>query len=85
LPWPRSRCSRSVVGDRAAALKRLAQGDDDRDVESALLPKIVGEENTFERDVVARDVITATLTRTRRPWRAVSATTGIKVAPSTSK
>jgi DNA polymerase-4 len=51
-----------VVGDRAAALKRLAQGDDDRDVESALLPKSYGEENTFEHDVIARDVVTATIT-----------------------
>jgi DNA polymerase-4 len=51
-----------AVGDRAAALKRLAQGSDDRDVESALLPKSYGEENTFERDVVDREVVTATLT-----------------------
>jgi DNA polymerase-4 len=51
-----------AVGDRAAALKQLARGVDDRDVESALAPKSYGEENTFERDVVDRDVVTATLT-----------------------
>ncbi|HEX4337759.1 MAG TPA: DNA polymerase IV [Polyangiaceae bacterium] len=51
-----------VVGDRAASLKHLAEGTDDRDVESALAPKSYGEENTFEHDVTARDVVTATLT-----------------------
>jgi DNA polymerase-4 len=51
-----------AVGDRAAALQRLARGLDDRDVESALLPKSYGEENTFERDVRDRDVVTAALT-----------------------
>ncbi len=51
-----------AVGDRAASLKHLAEGADDRDVESALLPKSYGEENTFERDVSDRDVVTATLT-----------------------
>jgi DNA polymerase-4 len=52
----------SAVGDRAASLKRLALGEDDRDVESALAPKSYGEENTFERDVTDRDVVTAALT-----------------------
>ena len=51
-----------AVGDRAGSLKHLAEGADDRDVESALLPKSYGEENTFERDVSDRDVVTATLT-----------------------
>jgi len=51
-----------AVGDRALALQRLARGSDDRDVESALAPKSYGEENTFERDVSARDVVTAALT-----------------------
>jgi DNA polymerase-4 len=51
-----------AVGDRAAALQRLARGADDRDVESALAPKSIGEENTFERDVTDRDVVTAALT-----------------------
>jgi DNA polymerase IV len=51
-----------AVGDRAGALQRLARGADDRDVESSLLPKSCGEENTFERDVSDRDVVTAALT-----------------------
>ncbi|HVW27311.1 MAG TPA: DNA polymerase IV [Polyangiaceae bacterium] len=51
-----------AVGDRAAALQHLARGTDDRDVESALAPKSYGEENTFERDVSDRDVVTAALT-----------------------
>ncbi len=51
-----------AVGDRAPALKRLAQGSDDREVEASLLPKSYGEENTFERDVLDREVVTATLT-----------------------
>ena len=51
-----------AVGDRAGSLKRLAQGTDDRDVESALAPKSYGEENTFERDVIDRDVVTSALT-----------------------
>lgn len=51
-----------AVGDRADALQRMARGLDDRDVEASLLPKSYGEENTFERDVLARDVVTAALT-----------------------
>jgi DNA polymerase-4 len=51
-----------AVGDRAAALQRMARGLDDRDVESALLPKSYGEENTFERDVREREVVTSALT-----------------------
>jgi DNA polymerase-4 len=53
---------RRSLGDRAASLQRLARGEDDRDVEAALAPKSYGEENTFERDVSDRDVVTAALT-----------------------
>jgi DNA polymerase-4 len=51
-----------IVGDRAASLRRLAQGEDDRDVEAHLGAKSCGEENTFERDVTGRDAVTAALT-----------------------
>jgi DNA polymerase-4 len=51
-----------ILGDRGRALQRLAQGHDDRVVEGDLAPKSYGEENTFERDVTARDVVTAALT-----------------------
>jgi DNA polymerase IV len=51
-----------VLGDRAAELQRLARGEDSRDVEASLAPKSCGEENTFERDVADRDVVTAALT-----------------------
>ncbi len=51
-----------AIGDRAHALRRLARGDDPRPVESDRVPRSYGEENTFERDVVERDVVTAALT-----------------------
>ena len=51
-----------LLGDRAIPLQRLARGDDDRDVEASLQPKSYGEENTFERDVSDRDVVTSALT-----------------------
>lgn len=50
------------LGDRAYGLVRLARGVDERDVESDMVPKSYGEENTFERDVTDRDVVTAALT-----------------------
>jgi DNA polymerase-4 len=53
---------RRTLGDRAASLQRLARGEDDRDVEASLAPKSYGEENTFERDVSDRDVVTGALT-----------------------
>jgi DNA polymerase-4 len=51
-----------AIGDRALALQRLAQGHDDRAVESDLDPRSYGEENTFPSDVHARDVVTSALT-----------------------
>jgi DNA polymerase-4 len=51
-----------VVGDRAHSLLRMAAGDDERDVVADRAPKSFGEESTFERDVSARDVVTAALT-----------------------
>lgn len=51
-----------TLGDRAHGLVRLASGVDDRDVESDMIPKSYGEENTFERDVSDRETVTAALT-----------------------
>jgi DNA polymerase-4 len=51
-----------AIGDRAASLQRLAEGHDDRAVEADLDPKSYGEENTFEKDVTERDVVTSALT-----------------------
>jgi len=51
-----------ALGDHALGLQRLAQGFDDRAVESSLAPKSIGEENTFERDVLDRSVVSAALT-----------------------
>ncbi len=51
-----------VLGDRAAQLQQLARGEDDREVEGSLVPKSYGEENTFERDVGDRDIVTGALT-----------------------
>ncbi len=50
------------VGDRASELQKLARGEDDRPVESERAQKSCGEENTFERDVSDRDVVTQALT-----------------------
>lgn len=51
-----------IVGRRAGELQALARGHDTRTVEADRIPKSYGEENTFERDVTARDVVTAALT-----------------------
>jgi DNA polymerase-4 len=57
------RALRALVGaERAASLVKLARGDDDRPVEAAREAKSYGEENTFEKDVGARDVVTEALT-----------------------
>ena len=53
---------RSVVGDRALELIRLARGQDERPVVADRAAKSYGEENTFERDVSDTSVITAALT-----------------------
>jgi DNA polymerase-4 len=53
---------RETVGDRAPELQRLARGEDDRPVVSDRAAKSYGEENTFERDIHALDVISAALT-----------------------
>jgi DNA polymerase-4 len=52
----------TVVGDRAAALARLARGEDERPVEPDRAPKSLGEENTFEHDQRGGDAITQALT-----------------------
>ncbi|HTM46101.1 MAG TPA: DNA polymerase IV, partial [Polyangiaceae bacterium] len=52
---------RAALGDRAAELQALARGEDDREVEAARAPKSYGEENTFDRDVIERDIVSATL------------------------
>jgi DNA polymerase-4 len=57
-----ARSLRATLGDRAAALIALAQGLDDRPVEAEREAKSYGEENTFERDVRERDVVTHALT-----------------------
>lgn len=56
------RALRAVVGDRAASLSALARGEDDRPVEPQREAKSYGEENTFERDVTRREIVTQTLT-----------------------
>jgi DNA polymerase-4 len=51
-----------VAGNRAEALRELALGNDVREVVAERAPKSYGEENTFERDVLARPVVSAALT-----------------------
>jgi DNA polymerase-4 len=51
-----------VLGPRAQELVERARGHDPRPVESNRAPKSYGEENTFERDIHERIVVTATLT-----------------------
>jgi DNA polymerase-4 len=53
---------RRDFGERAFELQALARGEDPREVESNRAPKSYGEENTFESDVLAREVVTAALT-----------------------
>jgi len=52
----------TVGAARADAIAKLARGEDDRPVEVERDAKSYGEENTFERDVSARNKITETLT-----------------------
>jgi DNA polymerase-4 len=56
------RALRASIGERADALVRLAHGIDERTVESEREAKSYGEENTFERDITDRDVVTRALT-----------------------
>ena len=56
------RALRAVVGDRAPALIALSRGEDDRPVQAEREAKSYGEENTFERDVRERDLVTSALT-----------------------
>jgi DNA polymerase-4 len=51
-----------AAGERAQSLKLLALGVDSRPVEAERAPKSCGEENTFERDVTDRTLITAVVT-----------------------
>ena len=48
---------REAVGSLADWLQQLARGEDDRPVVSNHEPKSSGSENTYERDLVDRDVI----------------------------
>lgn len=50
-----------LVGDRAHALIALARGEDSREVNGTADPKSMGEENTFETDVLAREMIVEAL------------------------
>ncbi|MCC6213519.1 MAG: DNA polymerase IV [Polyangiaceae bacterium] len=52
----------NVVGDRAPVLARLARGEDERPVVNDRAPRSIGEEATFERDVVERAVLASALT-----------------------
>jgi DNA polymerase-4 len=47
---------------RAAALVKLARGEDERPVQAQRAAKSYGEENTFEQDVSAREIVTEALT-----------------------
>ncbi|MEY4575968.1 MAG: hypothetical protein RL701_671 [Pseudomonadota bacterium] len=51
-----------IVGERAQEISALARGEDDRPVEPDRAPKSYGEENTFEHDQRAGEVITHALT-----------------------
>jgi DNA polymerase-4 len=57
-----SRFSHVVGAPRAAAMIALARGEDERPVEAERDAKSYGEENTFERDVSARERVTEALT-----------------------
>lgn len=48
---------RELVGDRAAALQQLARGRDERPVIGERTARSIGEENTFESDVLDRQVV----------------------------
>jgi DNA polymerase-4 len=43
----------ALIGRRAAELQALARGEDAREVEADRAPKSIGEENTFESDVLS--------------------------------
>ncbi|HEY4157070.1 MAG TPA: DNA polymerase IV [Polyangiaceae bacterium] len=51
-----------MVGSRARMLQQLAAGEDDRAVESNRDPKSIGEESTFEQDILDLDAVSAALT-----------------------
>jgi len=50
------------LGERAAELQALARGDDTRPVISERAAKSIGEESTFEVNVLNREVVSAALT-----------------------
>jgi len=52
----------AALGPRGPEIAALARGQDRRAVETDRAPKSFGEENTFERDISARDIVTAALT-----------------------
>ena len=51
----------AVLGNRAGRFQRLAQGIDEAPVDSERVAKSIGEENTFERDVIDPEVISGAL------------------------
>ncbi len=53
---------RYLLGERASMFQSRARGEDASAVQSALVPKSCGEENTFETDILARDKVSAALT-----------------------
>jgi DNA polymerase-4 len=52
----------AAAGDRAAHFIQLARGIDARPVEAEREPKSIGEESTFERNVMERDVVVDAIT-----------------------
>lgn len=53
---------RQVFGGRAEAFRQRALGNDSSTVRSERQAKSIGEENTFETDILADDVVSAALT-----------------------
>ncbi len=52
----------ALLGARGPELARLARGEDERAVVRDGAPKSIGEENTFETDVLDRDFVASALT-----------------------
>ena len=50
------------LGERAAELQALAAGHDERPVVSSRVAKSIGEENTFEVNIIERELVSAALT-----------------------
>jgi len=50
------------LGERAAELQALAAGHDERPVVSSRVAKSIGEENTFDVNIIERELVSAALT-----------------------